>query len=353
MTEFFLEYGLFLAKTITLVLAVLFLLGVAMANAIKSRKEMEKGSLHVTHLNEHIDEMCQQVKDVVLDKHLLKLEGKAEKKKAKQEKKARKSAGKQAEQQGRKRVYVIDFEGDVKASQVDNLRKVITAVLAIARADQDEIMLRLESPGGMIHSYGLAASQLDRIRNRHIPLTICVDKVAASGGYMMACLGNRIIASPFAYIGSIGVVLQMPNFHRLLQDNKVDYEMVTAGEYKRTLTVFGENTDKDRAKVTQEIQEAHDLFKNFIREHRPSLNVDEVATGETWFGSQAVGKGLIDEIKTSDEYIVEACSDADVYAVTYEEKKKISERLGKVMENSVSSALLNWAQKAGKQKFFS
>ena len=348
-TEFLSEYGMFLAKTLTLVLAVLFLLAAALGNAMKGRKVMERGSLRVTHLNRDIEKLQNEIKKVVLHKRLLKLEGKAEKKRAKAEDKAlKKSAG-----EARRRVFVIDFEGDIKASQVSGLRQVVTAVLSVARPEQDEVLLRLESPGGVVHGYGLAASQLNRIRKRGLPLTVCVDKMAASGGYMMACVGSRIFSAPFAYIGSVGVVIQLPNFHRLMQDKKIDYEMITAGEYKRTLTLFGENTDRDREKVAEDVRDAHELFKNFIREHRPALDVDAIATGEVWFGTRAREKGLVDELKTSDEYIVEACENADVYHVCYEQTKKMGRRLGRMLERAFDSAFWNWAQKTERERFFS
>ena len=241
---------------------------------------------------------------------------------------------------------MLDFHGDPRASQVEELRKAITAVLAVIRPDKDEIMLRLESPGGMVHAYGLAASQLARIRQQEIPLTICVDKVAASGGYMMACLGTKIIAAPFAYIGSIGVLLQLPNFNRLLKKKDVDFEMITAGEYKRTLTIFGENTDQGREKMTAEIQETHELFKDFVHEYRPVLDINQVATGESWFGKKALALNLVDEIGTSDEYIVNACKDADVYSVIYEKKKNLADRLSKSVENALDSSLMKWLHRS-------
>jgi len=227
------------------------------------------------------------------------------------------------------------------------LRKAITAVLTMAKPEKDEVMLRLESPGGMVHAYGLAASQLQRIRSREIPLTICVDKVAASGGYMMACVANKLIAAPFAYIGSIGVLVQMPNFNRLLKEKHVDYEMVTAGEYKRTLTMFGENTKKDREKMEEDIQEVHTLFKDFVRTSRPDMAIDKLATGETWLGSRARELGLVDETGTSDEYIAAACDNAEVYEVAYEKKKKITDKLGSVLEGALDNILMRWLQRSG------
>lgn len=352
MADFFSEYGIFLAKSITVLAIILFLMTAALSNAMRSKKE-DKGSINVRHLNKDTESLRDAIKVVVLDKESLKVEHKAEKKKHKAEKKEKKIAARQdSSDEPRKRVYVIDFEGDIKASEVTNMRKSITAILAIARPGQDEVLLRLESSGGMVHSYGLAASQLERIRKKKIPLTVCVDKVAASGGYMMACLGNKIVAAPFAIIGSVGVLVQLPNFYRLLKDKKIDYEMITAGEYKRTLTVFGENTEKGRKKMTEEIQEVHQLFKEFISEHRPRLNVDEIATGETWFGTRALEKNLIDEIKTSDECIADACENADVYQVEYQQKKKFSDRLSSILETVLDNTILKWLHQSNNKSDF-
>lgn len=340
--EFLAEYGMFLAKTLTFTVALVIVIVAAASSAVKSKKE-QKGSISITHLNKEIDDLSDEIKHVVEDEDSLK---KAKKESKKTDKKKQKEKKKDKSESAKKRFYVLDFNGDTRASQVEEMRKVITAVLSIIRPEEDEVILRLESPGGMVHGYGLAASQLARVRSLNIPLTICVDKVAASGGYMMACLGTKIIAAPFAYIGSIGVLLQLPNFNRLLKEKNVDYEVITAGEYKRTLTMFGENTDKGRAKVTEEIQNTHDLFKDFVKESRPALDIDEVATGETWFGKKALEKKLVDEIKTSDEFIVDACKEAEVYLVTYEKKPSLIDRFGKVMEKAVDNSLLKWLNKS-------
>lgn len=345
MVEFLAEYGLFLAKTVTIVIAIIIIMATAVANTMKQRVE-DKGSIIITHLNKEINDLKDEIVKAVEDEHTLKKVHKEEKKKAKKEKKAKKkSLGKEGD--AKKRIFVLNFDGDPKASQVDELRKAITAVLTMAKPEKDEVMLRLESPGGMVHAYGLAASQLQRIRSREIPLTICVDKVAASGGYMMACVANKLIAAPFAYIGSIGVLVQMPNFNRLLKDKHVDYEMVTAGEYKRTLTMFGENTKKDREKMEEDIQEVHTLFKDFVRTSRPDMAIDKLATGETWLGSRARELGLVDETGTSDEYIVAACDNAEVYEVAYEKKKKITDKLGSVLEGALDNILMRWLQRSG------
>jgi serine protease SohB len=357
--EFLTEYGLFLAKTLTLVLALIFVLTVIVANASRHRGEgKHKGEIHVTKVNDELERLRDDIRHEVLDEDTLKAMAKADKKQDKAERKAHRKALKEniAEPE-RKRIYVLEFDGDTHASEVEDLRHTITAVLEVARPELDAVMLKLESPGGMVHAYGLAASQLARLRKHKIHLTICVDKVAASGGYMMACIADKLIAAPFAYIGSIGVLVQLPNVHRLLKDHKVDFEMITAGEYKRTLTTFGENTEKDREKVQEEVDEMHQLFKDFIHEYRPGLDVGAVATGEVWSGTQALTKGLIDEVDTSDEWVVLQCQDADVYEVTWDQKRKITDRLSDLLEGSVAKGLqkglFGWLRKAEKEKFYS
>lgn len=225
-----------------------------------------------------------------------------------------------------KNVYVCEFQGDIKASTVNQLIEVINVILSVA-TPSDEVVLRLESAGGVVHGYGLAAAALMRIRAKQIPLTITIDKIAASGGYMMACVADKILCAPFAIVGSIGVVVQLPNFHRLLKDNHIDFEQQTAGEYKRTISLFGENTKEGREKLKQEIDEMHDLFKNLITQHRKFIDINQVATGEYWMGQQALGLRLVDEIQTSDDYLLERSKHAQVYEICYEVKKPVVARL--------------------------
>ena len=246
----------------------------------------------------------------------------------------------------------MDFDGDIKASEVEPLRQEISAVLLMAEK-QDEVLIRLESPGGMVHEYGLASSQIERIKRKEIPLTICVDRVAASGGYMMACLADKLLAAPFAIVGSIGVIAQLPNFHKLLKKNDIDYEVLTAGEYKRTLTVFGENTDKGREKFVEELEETHELFKNFVHEYRQSVDINKVATGEIWFGKQALEVNLVDELKTSDEYMMDAANDADIFIVRYEEKKSFQEKISQLAVSSSDKVLLRWWGRLTQSKIWS
>jgi serine protease SohB len=355
--EFLSEYGLFLAKTLTIAVVLVLLVIVVAANAARHRHEgRSKGSIVVSKLNDEIEDLKEDIRHEILDEDVLKADAKAEKKKKKEEAKAKKSQPASEEEDG-KRIFVLDFDGDMRASEVEDLRQCVTAILTLARPELDEVMLRLESPGGMVHAYGLAASQLVRLRKHGIGLTICVDRVAASGGYMMACVANELIAAPFAYIGSIGVLVQLPNVHRLLKDNKVDFEMITAGEYKRTLTTFGENTNKDRAKVQEEVDEMHDLFKRFIHENRPGMDMAAIATGEVWTGMQALERGLIDAIDTSDEWITDKCRDASVYRVAWEQKKPFKDRLSSLFEGSLSATLdktlWRWLQRADKERYWS
>lgn len=328
--EFLTEFGLFIAKAATIVVALVVVISVVMSAAQKDKGDDGDGELRVRKLNEKYRKLRESLHARLLSAH----ERKAWSKKHKKEEKARAKAEKEKLKAGegqaedKKRVFVLDFDGDIKASDTDPLRKAITAVLSVANPATDEVVIRLESGGGLVHSYGLAAAQLDRIRSKGLHLTACVDKVAASGGYMMACVADRIVASPFAVLGSIGVVAQLPNFHRLLKENNVDFEVLTAGEHKRTLTVFGENTEKGRQKFLEDLEDTHVLFKEYVSERRPELDISAVANGDIWFGRRALDVNLVDEIKTSDEYLIEACESADVISVSYQRKRTLPEKLG-------------------------
>ena len=347
MAEFFFEYGLFAAKLATFVVAILVVVIVSVGASRRVKKSM-KGHIETSRVNDEIDAMRDAIDAGVSDPDSLKLHVKQKQKQQKRERKARKKAlaraGGEIEADAKPRVFVLDFVGNLKASAVSNLRREITAVLSMARA-RDAVVVRLESGGGMVHAYGLASSQLQRIRDRGIDLTVCVDKVAASGGYMMACVANRILAAPFAILGSIGVVAQLPNFHRWLQKNDIDFELITAGEYKRTLTMFGENTDKGREKFVEELEETHGLFKDFVSSNRPSLDIAKVATGEVWYGQKAIEEGLIDEILTSDSFVQDRLTDWDVYEVKFVHKKNWQEKLGLAAEGAMEKAFLRIWQK--------
>ena len=291
--DFLAQYGLFALKSLTAVIALLFLVGGVLS---LSRKIHPK--LTITSLNKEWEQIQQHMHKEVFGKKLKK----------------------QKADKTRPALYVIDFNGDIKASQVEPLRAEISAILSIA-TPMDEVLLRIESPGGSVNGYGLAASQLQRLRDKNIPLTICIDKVAASGGYLMACIANRIIAAPFAIIGSIGVVAQMPNFHRLLRKKDIDVELLTAGEYKRTLTLFAENTEKGRKKFQEDLEEIHATFKDHVLKNRPQLNIDQVSTGEHWLAQDALELGLVDVLQTSDEYLNDKMGGYKVYQITVHAKQ--------------------------------
>lgn len=338
--EFLAEYASFLAKTVTVVVAILVVL-VTLA-ALRGRGRKTAGQLQVSKMNEFYKGLRDKLEQSLLSKDQLKS---LRKQQAKVDKKQKKQP------QEKPRVFVLDFEGDIKASATESLRHEITALLTLA-TPADEVVLRLESGGGMVHSYGLASSQLARIRQAGIPLTICIDKVAASGGYMMACIGQKIISSPFAILGSIGVVAQLPNVNRLLKKHDIDYEVLTAGEYKRTLTVFGENTEKGREKFQQDLDITHQLFKNFVAQYRPQLEIDQIATGEVWLGVAAVDKLLVDELKTSDEYLSERAKQAQLFHLHYVQRKSLQERVGLAASHSAERVADSLWSRLTQQRFW-
>lgn len=324
MMDFVLQYGLFVAKTLTVVAAVAVL---AVLATRFSRRGDQPGRLRVTRLNDRFRGFKRALEADILPRRGFRAEEKARRREHKTlKKRSIEEAGKA------RRVFVVNFRGDIRASAVAALREEVTALLTVARPE-DEVLVRLENAGGLVHDHGLAASQLARVRKRGIPLTVAVDKIAASGGYMMACVANRIIAAPFAVLGSIGVLMQLPNFHRLLDAHGVDFELLKGGDYKRKLTLFGENSDADRARMQQEIDDTHDLFKQFVREHRPQLDIETVATGEHWYGRRALELALCDELRTSDDYLLDASSEAELYELEYVTKKPVTRRLADIIGN--------------------
>ena len=312
MMEFLAEYGMFLLKAMTIVVAIVIVISVG---AAAGRKASQDG-LEVEDLNKKYRKTAAALRSAVMKKDERKKQAKAEKKQLKEEKK----------QAGRPRSFVVDFKGDLKATAVESLREEVSAVLDVAQPE-DEVIVRLENHGGIVHEHGLAASQLARIRDRDIPLIVCVDKVAASGGYLMACVASKIYAAPFAILGSIGVLAQIPNFNRLLDSHGVDFEQISAGKYKRTVTMFGKNTDADRAKLKEELEDVHTLFKEAVGRYRPDLDLETVATGEHWYGTRALELRLADEIMTSDELLLQRAAGRELYRVTYKKKQPLQKRI--------------------------
>lgn len=322
---FLFEYGLFLAKAITIVLAIggVIILIVGASQKPKSAT----GEVELKDLSKKLKRNKQDFIEQTLDKKALKAYFKAQKK--------------NKEEQLEAKAFVINFDGSTDAHEVNSLREEITAVLQIADKDKDSVIVNIDSGGGVVHGYGLGASQLKRITNAELPLTVCVDKIAASGGYMMACVADKIVAAPFSIIGSIGVIAQIPNFNKLLKKNDIDFEMITSGEFKRTLTLFGENTDKGREKFQQDVESTHGLFKEFVQTHRADIELEKVATGEYWFAMDAQKLGLVDELNTSDDYVLSLLESHQIYTVKYTSKKTLPEKFGLGVSQAVASATNN------------
>ena len=344
-SDIFVGYGVFILEVITLLLVVAAV--VAMIIAMKQKKAHLHGELVITDLSKEFEENSKILSNFHLSEDELKEAEKAEKKAEKAKAKALKAQrkkGEDTESERKPSLYVLHFKGDISASETAALREEISAIVQVAKPN-DEVLLCLESPGGVVHGYGLAASQLMRLKQHNIKLTVAVDKVAASGGYMMACVADKIVSAPFAIIGSIGVVAQIPNIHRLLKKHDVDVDVMTAGEYKRTMTMFGENTEKGKQKFQQELEETHQLFKQFVSQNRPHLDVEQVATGEHWFGQQALNLNLVDEIMTSDDLLLQAMKEKQLIGVKYVVKKSLLQKVGKQAEESADNIALRWLKK--------
>ncbi|OBT11874.1 protease SohB [Shewanella sp. UCD-FRSSP16_17] len=325
--EFLSEYGMFLAKAVTIVVAILAVVIVVLASSMKQKAD--KGELKLTNMTDELKQLEKELKEELLSKK----QYKAYEKQLKADEKAA-----EKDETTPSKVFVIDFKGSIDAGEVAALREEVTAILTIAEKD-DQVLVNVESGGGMVHGYGLASSQLDRLKQANIPLTICIDKVAASGGYMMACVADKVYAAPFAIVGSIGVVAQLPNFSRLLKKHDIDYEQHTAGDFKRTLTVFGENTDEGREKFQEELEETHVLFKEFVSKYRPEMDIAKVATGEHWYGQQAIELGLIDAISTSDDVILSLVKEHQVIKIKYQMKKKLADKIAHGASLSVDGVI--------------
>ncbi len=337
-TMFISDYSLFILKLVTLV----FIPVVIFWGLFSMKQRSQDNELVITDLSKKVAEYTEKLKDYHLDESALK---QVEKQRKKANKKlARQQKAEKIHPTRKPHLFVLDFKGDIVASQTSSLREEISAIIAAAQVG-DEVLLRLESPGGIVTGYGLAASQLTRLKKHQIPLIVAVDKIAASGGYMMACVADKIIAAPFAILGSIGVVAQVPNIHRLLKKHDIDVDVMTAGEYKRTVTLLGENTEKGKAKFQQELEETHTLFKNFVTENRPTLNLEKLATGEHWFGQQALALNLIDKIATSDDLIMQSIENKTVLALKFKQKKSLLAKISKQMEESSERILMKLLNK--------
>jgi serine protease SohB len=316
-SDFLAAYGLFLAQLATFVLLLIVVALVVVASRRRGRAE----GLVVEHMNRRFEDAADEIKLAIEGKGPYKKAVKARHKERKREDKARAK-----HENAKPRLFVLDFKGDLRASAAASLREEVSAVLRVAKPGE-QVLVRLENSGGTVHEHGFAASQLTRLKQHGLKLLVAVDKVAASGGYLMACVADRLIAAPFAIVGSIGVLAQLPNFHRFLEEKGVDFEQIMAGRYKRTLTMFGKNTDEGREKLRQEVEDIHELFKNQIREHRPQVDLERVATGEHWYGIRALELKLVDELKTSDDLLLEAAKEYDLYHIAYKRHRRWQERV--------------------------
>ncbi|CAL4042664.1 Probable protease SohB [Buchnera aphidicola (Phyllaphis fagi)] len=314
--DFICEYGLFLFKIVTVFIC--FIIIFLFFSYCAQKKTKTEGILKITNIIDHYNNM----KHIIISSKNNKYQKKTWFKKKNTQYLKHKNSNFESL---KPTLYIIDFYGDIHASEVSSLREEISAIISVSK-QHDEVLLRLESAGGTIHEYGLAASQLQRLREKNIKLIISIDKIAASGGYMMACIGNHISASYFSIIGSIGVVSLIPNFYKLLKKHNIDIELHTAGDYKRTLTLFGKNTENDRQYFKNKLNNTHDLFKNFIYKMRPCLNLNEISNGDYWFGITALEKKLIDSISTSDDLILEKIKDFNIFHIQYIKPKKIFNR---------------------------
>ena len=339
MIDLLVAYGFFLLKIITVLLVILIPI-LMISSSTKHRKETDKGRIIVKNLSDKLEEIGVTLKSAEMDPKAYKSFLKERNKKKKKEIKGK----------SKEIVYVLDFKGDIQASAVDKLKQEINAIIA-SQVKCKEVVIKVESGGGSAYAYGLCAAELKRLVDNKIKLTVCIDKIAASGGYLMSCVATKIVAAPWAIVGSIGVIAQLPNFHRLLKKLDIDIEMHTAGKFKRTLTTLGENTKQGREKFISELEDLHVVFKDFVKENRSKIQVAKVSTGEVWQGEKAKKLGLIDEIGTSDDYLLKLASKFKLLEIQYFEKKPFTARIGSAAEVIVEKGIYKILDIFNKDRF--
>tara|TARA_B100001559_G_C16492764_1_gene619211 strand:- start:1082 stop:2101 length:1020 start_codon:yes stop_codon:yes gene_type:complete len=338
--EILADYLVFLLKVFTIVLAITIPLLLIIGSS--KGKSQPRGKLSITNLSDKFEEMGNAVKgSLMTPKELKKFNKDLSKEKKKKDK-----------DQTEDSIFVLNFKGDIQASEVEKLKQEVNAIL-LSETDCREVVIRVESGGGSAYAYGLCAAELKRLVDNKINLTVCIDKVAASGGYLMSCVASKIIAAPWAIVGSIGVIAQLPNFHRLLKKNSIDFEMHTAGAFKRTLTTLGENTEEGREKFKSDLEDLHLIFKNFVKEQRPEVDTDIVATGEVWQGEDAVRVGLVDSLETSDNYLVGLSKGAKLFELEFVEKKNLTERFAFSMQLILEKSLMKFYDLINRDRFTS
>ena len=339
MIDLLVAYGFFLLKVITVLLVILIPI-LMISSSTKHRKETDKGRIIVKNLSDKLEEIGVTLKSAEMDPKAYKSFLKERNKKKKKEIKGK----------PKEIVYVLDFKGDIQASAVDKLKQEINAIIA-SQVKCKEVVVKVESGGGSAYAYGLCAAELKRLVDNKIKLTVCIDKIAASGGYLMSCVATKIVAAPWAIVGSIGVIAQLPNFHRLLKKLDIDIEMHTAGKFKRTLTTLGKNTKQGREKFISELEDLHVVFKDFVKENRSKIQVAKVSTGEVWQGDKAKKLGLIDEIGTSDDYLLKLASKFKLLEIQYFEKKPFTARIGSAAEVIVEKGIYKILDIFNKDRF--
>ena len=338
--EILADYLIFLLKVFTIAVAITVPLLLIIGSS--KGKSQSRGKLSITNLSDKYEDMGNSIKSSLMNpKELKKFNKNLSKEKKKKEKNDKEES-----------VFVLNFKGDIQASEVEKLKQEINAIL-LSETECKEVVIRVESGGGSAYAYGLCAAELKRLVDNNINLTVCIDKVAASGGYLMSCVASKIIAAPWAIVGSIGVIAQLPNFHRLLKKNSIDFEMHTAGAFKRTLTTLGENTDEGRQKFKSDLEDLHLIFKNFVKEQRPQVDTEIVATGEVWQGEDAVEVGLVDSLETSDNYLVGLAKDSKLFEIEFLEKKNLSEKFAFSMQLIMEKSLIKFYDLINRDRFTS
>ena len=338
--EILVDYLIFLLKVFTIALAITLPLLIIIGSS--KNKSQPKGKLSITNLSDKFEDMGNALKGSLMNPKELK---KFHKDLSKDKKKKNKTENEET-------VFVLNFNGDIQASEVEKLKQEVNSIL-LSESQCKEVVLKVESGGGSAYAYGLCAAELKRLVDNEISLTVCIDKVAASGGYLMSCVATKIIAAPWAIVGSIGVIAQLPNFHRLLKKNSIDFEMHTAGAFKRTLTTLGENTEEGREKFKSELEDLHLIFKNFVKEQRPQVDTEVVATGEVWQGEEAVKVGLVDSLETSDNYLVNLSKEAKLLEIEFVEKKNLTERFAFSMQLIIEKTLFKFYDLINRDRFTS
>lgn len=212
-----------------------------------------------------------------------------------------------------KPLAVLTFVGDIGAKQYKSFGQLIDEVI-INKSEIDEVVVVVNSPGGAVSPYGNVYSQMERVRDAGLKLTVCIDVVAASGGYLMSLPAHKIIAAPFSMVGSVGVMAFVPNLRGLLEDYNINPRTFTAGKYKRTVSLTDEATEEEVEKFKQQLNAIHRLFLEAVKKYRKDVKMEVVETGEHWTARESVelGLGLVDDIATSQQYLLEANRDRDL-----------------------------------------